>query len=103
MTQLNSSKKSKLLRNKPLSTPAPISVSNLKSPKLVSETLIECIRIGDTESFREALTTHIMNSNKLQLAKKTGLGRQTLYDIMDPNKPFNPELSTLTAIIKGLG
>ncbi len=68
----------------------------------MSETLLECIRTGDVDSFRDVLASHITSSNKLRLAKKTGLGRQTLYDILDPAKNFNPALSTVAAIFRGL-
>lgn len=43
-----------------------------------------------------------MNSSKVSLAKKSGLSRQTLYDLMDRNRAFNPELATVAAIIRGL-
>ena len=75
----------------------------LKNPKLVASTLLECIRTGDTESFREVLTAHLLTVNKSVLAKKMGVARRTLYALIDPKKPFNPELSTLSAIIKELG
>ncbi len=62
------------------------SSSVLKKPKLVAETLLECIRTGDLESFRDVLTSHLMSINKLQLAKKAGLNRRTLYCIIDRKK-----------------
>jgi DNA-binding phage protein len=40
--------------------------------------------------------------NKSQIAKKAGIGRRTLYDLMDPSRNFNPELSTVSAIIKAI-
>jgi len=43
-----------------------------------------------------------MTTNKLRLAKQAGLGRRTIYDIMDPKKKFNPELSTVSAVIRAL-
>jgi DNA-binding phage protein len=43
-----------------------------------------------------------MTVNKAGLAKKSGIGRRTLYDLMDPNKEFNPELSTISAVIRSL-
>lgn len=66
------------------------------------ETLLECLRNGDVESFREVLTAHLMTANKLRIAKKAGIGRRTLYDLMDPSRKFNPELSTISAIIHAL-
>lgn len=74
----------------------------LKNSKLVSDTLLACIKTGDLDSFREVLTAHLMTVNKVKVAKKAGIGRRTLYDLMDPDKDFNPELSTVSAVIKAL-
>lgn len=74
----------------------------LKSSKLVAEALLECIKSGDLESFREVLTVHLMTVNKVEVAKKAGIGRRTLYDLIDPKKEFNPELSTVAAVIRAL-
>ena len=74
----------------------------LKDPALVVETLLECIRTGDLESFREVLMAHLMTVNKVKIAKVAGIGRRTLYDLIDPKKEFNPELSTVSAVIKAL-
>ena len=80
----------------------PFSSKELKNANLVVETLLECIRTGDIESFREVLTAHLMTVNKSKVAQKAGIGRRTLYDLMDPKREFNPELSTISAIIQSL-
>jgi DNA-binding phage protein len=80
----------------------PFTSNELKDAKLVIETLLDCIRTGDIESFREVLTAHLMTLNKSKIAKKAGIGRRTLYDLMDPKREFNPELSTISAIIQSL-
>ena len=74
----------------------------LKDPKIVIEALLDCIRFGDTASFREVLAAHLMTVNKTDLAKKSGIGRRTIYDLIDPKKDFNPEFSTISAIIQSL-
>jgi DNA-binding phage protein len=43
-----------------------------------------------------------MTANKAAIAKKAGIGRRTLYDLIDPKKEFNPELSTVSAVIRAL-
>ena len=58
--------------------------------------------MGDLDSFRELLAAHLMTVNKVDLAKKAGIGRRTIYDLIDPNKEFNPELSTVSALIRAL-
>lgn len=80
----------------------PFASKELKDSALVSETLLECIKTGDIESFRDVLISHLMTANKSQIAKKAGIGRRTLYDLLDPSKEFNPELSTVSAVIRAL-
>lgn len=80
----------------------PFSSPELKNPQLVTETLLDCIRTGDLDAFREVLSAHLMSRNKIRLAKKAGIGRRTLYDILDRSKRFNPELSTVSAVIRAL-
>ncbi|MEO5970629.1 MAG: hypothetical protein ABIQ95_11935 [Bdellovibrionia bacterium] len=96
------SKKRKKSGTKSLTVHVPFASAELKDSKLVSETLLECIRTGDLDSFRDVLASYLMSANKVQLAKKAGLGRRTLYDILDPKKKFNPELSTVSAVIRAL-
>ena len=102
MIKVVTSKKRKKLETKSLAPRAQFSSPELKNPKLVSETLLECIRTGDLDAFRDVLASYIMSSNKLRLAQRSGIGRRTLYDILDPTINFNPALSTVTAIIRGL-
>ena len=59
-------------------------------------------KLGDVDSFREVLAAHFMTANKTLIAKKAGIGRRTLYDLLDPKKDFNPELSTISALINAI-
>lgn len=102
MAKAVTSKKQKKLGTKSLKAHAPFKSVELKDSHLVADTLLECIKTGDIESFREVLTAHLMTVNKSALAKKLGIGRRTLYDLMDLDKTFNPELSTISAVIKSL-
>lgn len=87
---------------KSLKVHEPFTSKDLKDSHLVAETLLECIRSGDLDSFREVLTAHLTTVNKVDIAKKAGIGRRTLYDLIDPKKDFNPELSTVSAVIRAL-
>lgn len=80
----------------------PFTSKELKDHSLVAETLLECIKTGDLGAFRDVLVSHLMTANKSKLAKKAGIGRRTLYDLLDPKKEFNPELSTVSAVIRAL-
>lgn len=96
------SKKQRKSETKFLKAHGPYASKELKNAKLVQETLLECIKDGDLDSFREVLIAHILTTNKTSLAKKAGIGRQTLYDLIDLNKKFNPELSTISAVIHAI-
>ena len=75
---------------------------NLKNSKLVKEILVEALMEDDLETFEDVLIAHLRAVSKSNLAAKTGLGRQTLYDLLDPKKEFNPTLTTLAAILKSI-
>ncbi len=95
-------KKPKKSEKKSLKEHIPFKSKELKNSNLVIDTLLECIKSGDAESFREVLIAYVMTANKTLLAKKAGIGRRTLYDLLDPKKEFNPELSTISALISAI-
>ncbi len=87
---------------KSLKAHVPFKSRELKNVDLVIETLLDCIKTGDIETFREVLMAHLMTVNKVKLAQRAGIGRRTLYDLIDPKKEFNPELSTISALMQAL-
>src|SRR5438270_4362059 len=95
-TRSNQQKKSGAKPSRPFKSP------EHRTPKLVSETLLECIRTEDLDSFRSILISFLTIVNKTHFAKIAGIGRATLYDMIDSKKRFNPELSTVAAIIRAL-
>ena len=102
MAKVTTSKKLKKSKTKYLRVYEPFSSTELKDPKQVIETLLECIVEGDLDSFREVLVSHLIMANKSNFAKKSRLSRRTIYTLMDLKKPFNPELSTVSAIFKAI-
>ncbi len=70
----------------------------LSDNKLVIEALMEALLTNDVATFRDVLIAHLRTLSKTELAKRTGLGRRTLYDLMDEKK-FDPRLSTLSALL----
>ena len=102
MRKAKTSEKRRKSGTKSLRVHVPFASKELRNPHLVAETLLECIKTGDVESFREVLIAHMMTVNKVEIAKKAGIGRRTLYDLIDPKKEFNPELSTISAVIRAL-
>jgi DNA-binding phage protein len=102
MAKIATSKERKKLGTKSLKAHVPFKSSELKDVNLVIDTLLDCIKTGDIETFREVLMAHLMTVNKVKLAQKAGIGRRTLYDLIDPKKEFNPELSTISALMQAL-
>jgi len=102
MRRTGTSKKQRKSGGKFLKVHKSFASKELKNSPLVAETLLECIKTGDVESFREVLMVHLMTVNKVAVAKKAGIGRRTLYDLIDPKKDFNPGLATISALIRAL-
>ncbi|NDC22910.1 MAG: hypothetical protein EB078_05840, partial [Proteobacteria bacterium] len=102
MRKIGTLKKQKKSAMKSLKEHVPFTSKELKDPELVANTLLECVKSGDLDSFRDVLVAHLATVNKLAIAKKAGIGRRTLYDLLDPKKKFNPELSTVSAVIRAL-
>ncbi len=73
----------------------------LANKQIVVETLVQALLEDDIDTFRDLLIAHLRTWSKSKLAKKTGLGRRTLYDLMDKNK-FDPRLSTLSALLSNI-
>ena len=80
----------------------PFTSEELKDSNLVSEILLDCIKTGELDAFRDVLISYLTTANKTQIAKKAGIGRRTLYDLLDTDKDFNPELSTVSAVIRAI-
>ncbi len=75
---------------------------SLRDPKEILETLLHCLAIDDIEAFQDVLVAHLKYASKTDLARKTKLGRRTIYDLMDRKKPFNPTISTIAPLLKAL-
>jgi DNA-binding phage protein len=76
--------------------------SQLADPKLIKKAVLQALVDGDLEAVRDVLIAHLQTVNKSNLASKTKLGRQTLYDLMDSKKEFNPSIKTLSTILDNI-
>ena len=70
----------------------------LLDKKKIAEILVDSILQNDMDAFRDVLISHLRTLSKTKLAQQTGLGRQTLYDLME-SENFDPRLSTLGALL----
>lgn len=75
---------------------------NFNQPELVREILADCILSGDMETFEDVILAFIRSQPKSKLAHQLQIGRQTLYDLMNEDKRFNPEWETLSGILRAM-
>ena len=80
----------------------PHSDPDLTNKKLVREILMDCLLQNDLETFQDVFISYIRTSSKMGLSKRTKIGRTTLYDLIDPSKPFNPTFDTIGKIFLDL-
>jgi DNA-binding phage protein len=76
--------------------------AELADPKLIKQAVLQALVDGDLEAVRDVLIAHLQTVNKSKLASKAKLGRQTLYDLMDSEKEFNPSIKTLANILENI-
>lgn len=74
----------------------------LADPKRIKRAVLQALVDGDIESMRDLLIAHLRTVNKSKLASAAKIGRQTLYDLMDFEKEFNPSIKTLTIILNNI-
>jgi len=74
----------------------------MSNKKVVREALIDALMHDDLNAFRDVFIAYVRYTSKSALVKKTGLGRQTLYDLLDMKKEFNPNFKTIGAILETL-
>lgn len=68
--------------------------------KIIESILVEAIMEGDMEMLKDAVVGLIRLNKKSDLIKKTKLGRQTLYDLINDKREFNPTVKTLSALLQ---
>ena len=76
--------------------------TSFKDPAVIKEILVESLLNNDIETFKDILIAHLRAQPKSKLSSETKLGRQTLYDLINEDKEFNPTLSTLSVILKSI-
>lgn len=94
--QKKSSKKLKAITLYPLK----LLDENILDRETLKSLLIEALIDGDIEMLKDVLITQIRLQNKAELARKSKLGRQTLYDLIEGKREFNPTIKTLSALLK---
>lgn len=96
--QRSSSKKLKpvaLLQHKVLD-------ENILDKETLKSILAEALIEGDIDMLKDVLITQIRIQNKAELVRKSKLGRQTLYDLIEGKREFNPTVKTLSSLLKAI-
>lgn len=96
--QKSSLKKSKKIVLYPFEVRDP----KLIDPEILRSIIIEAIMEGDMEMLKDAVVGLIRQNKKSDLIKKTKLGRQTLYDLINDKREFNPTVKTLSALLQAI-
>ncbi len=74
--------------------------SKFLDPEIIKSILLEALMEGDMEMLKDAVVGLIRLNKKSDLIKKTKLGRQTLYDLINDKREFNPTVKTLSALLQ---
>lgn len=96
--QKDSSKKSKpivLTRHKVLNR-------QILRKDVLRKILMDSLLTGDFETLEDVIVTQIRLSNKVQFSRQSKLGRQTLYDLLEGKRDFNPTIKTLSSLLKAI-
>ena len=73
----------------------------LKNVEDIAGYLEAVLDVGDPELVAAALGDIARSKGMTQLARATGLGRESLYKALSPNG--NPELATVLKVVRALG
>src|SRR3990167_3033011 len=66
----------------------------------LSKVLVESLMEGDAEAFKEVLRAFLEANNKSRVAKKMGVSRKTLYNLV--SEEGNPTLNNITKLLKAV-
>ncbi len=64
----------------------------------LSKSLFQCLKEGDTETFKEILTAHLAAKVKTKSAKAHGLSERTMYEAL--SEKGNPSLNTIAKLMQ---
>ncbi len=72
------------------------------SQETLKKVLLDAIFDGDIEVLKDVIITQLRLQNKAEIVRKTNLGRQTLYDLIEGKREFNPTIKTLSSILRAI-
>ena len=72
----------------------------LSNVEFVSQALIQALKDGDAEAFKEILAAHLSVTNKERFASKAKIPKRTLFRMLSPKG--NPTLDNIARIVHAL-
>lgn len=72
----------------------------LKNKKYVASALIQCLRDGDANAFKEILRSYLDVVNKAKFSTKTHIAQRTLYRMV--SEDGNPTLDNIARVVHAL-
>jgi len=72
----------------------------LEDPEFVINALIQALRDGDSEAFKEILSAHLSVTNKDKFSSQADIPRSTLFRMLSPEG--NPTLDNIARIVHAL-
>ena len=76
------------------------SSKKLANVEFVSQALIEALKDGDSDAFKEILAAHLSVTNKDQFSRRAKIPKTTLFRILSPKG--NPTLDNVARIVHAL-
>ena len=73
---------------------------NLADVEFVSQALIQALKDGDADAFKEILGAHLSVTNKERFSAKAKIPKRTLFRMLSPNG--NPTLDNIARIVHAL-
>ena len=73
---------------------------NLKDPDFIYRALMNALKEGDSQSFKEILSAHLEVINKEAFSKRAHIPKRTLFRILSPEG--NPTLENVAKLVYAL-
>jgi probable addiction module antidote protein len=71
-----------------------------RDPGQVFEALIDALKSGDADAFKEILSAYLEVTNKDAFVRASGISRRTLFRMLSPEG--NPTLDNITKVVSAL-
>jgi DNA-binding phage protein len=74
--------------------------NHFKNPRMIFSALIQTLKDGDSESFKDILATHLASINKNEFSRRTDIPKRTLFRMLSSDG--NPTLDNVAKLLHAL-